>query len=202
LKTAVWAAGLALAVSVRWTAALEPPSTVVSGVSVSSESRKALAVLDEILRSKNDNDPRLDTAFSSLSPETKRLFREKYRGIPPERRNERGTIVFLLGEGNLREADDWAFLREVASEAPCLSLADCAKKPKPGADDAEAKGDEITLAYPSLVALKQAEHVLETASASSKPAIEARRVLAAGRKSSTPAVARMAIKLSKEFVRP
>jgi hypothetical protein len=206
LKRAVWIAGACLAIGIRWTAAATPPSTDASGAAASAESRKALATLEEILRSKSDNDPRLDSDFNALSAETKRLFRRKYHQIPLERRNERGTIVSLLGRSNLRAPEDWAFLREVAAEPPCLSLSNCSKKPKPGGDE-EAEGDEVTLAYTSLVALKQAEHALEAAGAADTPeksaaASEARRVLNVGRKSSTRAVSRLASVLSKKFSRP
>lgn len=114
------------------------------------------ALLDEILLSRNDNDPRLDSAFNTLTPATRRLFREKYRALPPESRNQRGTIVHLLGK-NLDAPEDWAFLREVVGEPPCLSLTDCAKPPAGGEG---GPGDAVTLAYPALVALKQAERVL------------------------------------------
>src|SRR5207302_220894 len=86
-----------------------------------------LVILDEILRSRNDNDPRLDADFNDLSAETKRRFREKYGALAPEKRNERGTVVYLLGR-NINDDRDWDFLREVAGEPPCLSLSDCSKR--------------------------------------------------------------------------
>ncbi len=168
-----------------------------------AESAAKLKTLDEILRSKNDNDPRLDTDFKSLSIETKRLFRKKYSETPRERVNARGTIVYLLGGGNLSTAEDLAFLREVAAEPPCLSLSDCAKKPAPGGE--EEAGDEVTLAYPSLVALKQAQHALESASAlstSSPTTKNAMGVLEVGRKSPVRAVSRLAERLARRFARP
>ena len=152
-----------------------------------------LVVLEDILRSKNDNDPRLDRDFDDLSPETKRLFRRKYRDTAFERRNERGTIVYLLGR-NLRSREDWEFLRGVALEPPCLSLGDCSKKPSPGADE-EAAGDEVTLAYPSLVALRQACRAAAEARAVRSSALD---VLAAARNSTTRVVARAAASLVNE----
>ncbi len=133
------------------------------------------------MSSKNDNDPRLDRDFNSLSDEAKALFRKKYRALAPERRNELGTIVYLLGK-NISTAEDWDFLREVAAEPPCLSLADCSRS----ADD-----NAVTLAYPALVALKQAQRVLETTTSSP----EAVQVVAAGKASSVPAVRRLATKI-------
>ena len=144
--------------------------------------REQLKTLEDILRSGNDNDPRLDTDFKSLSVEAKSLLREKYAGTPPERRNDRGTIVFLLGK-NLETPEDWAFLRAVVGEPACLSLADCSKT-DPGAP---GLGDEVTLAYPALVALRQAADKL--------PAPEAAAVVAAAKSSKVPAVARMAARI-------
>jgi hypothetical protein len=153
----------------------------------------ALATLREILRSKNDNDPRLDSDFDALSSETKALFRAEYRKLPPERRNERGTIVYLLGK-NMRSPQDWAFLREVVSEPPCLSLADCSRKSAPEGRE-EGLGDEVTLAYPGLVALKQTQRALEAAPHDSA----ALSVLAAAKKSQAPAVATLAGSLFRRF---
>lgn len=145
-----------------------------------------LKTLEEIFLSKNDNDPRLDRDFNDLTSETKSLLRQKYRELPPERRNERGTIVYLLGK-NLSSARDWAFMRGVVAEPPCLSLADCSKTGAAG-----AVGDEVTLAYPALVALKQAQRAL----AKNRAAQGALGVIAAGKTSPTPAVARLADRIA------
>ncbi len=118
----------------------------------------AVTALTEILTSKNDNDTRLDTAFNNLSPSAKTLFRDKYRTLAPEDRNGRGTIVYLLGK-NLKDETDWAFLREVVSEPICLSLADCAV-PAEMTEEHNETGMAVTLAYPALVALKQAENTI------------------------------------------
>ena len=142
--------------------------------------------LDEILASRNDNDPRLDRDFLGLPDETKREFRAKYRAFARERLNERGTIVYLLGK-NLTAPEDWDFFIEVAAEPPCLSLADCSKR----SGEAGALGDEVTLAYPSLVALRQA--------ARAGSGNEARKVLGAGKASKSRAVARLAASLDAGF---
>lgn len=148
------------------------------------------ALLDEILLARNDNDPRLDGAFNGLDPDTRRLFREKYRALPPESRNQRGTIVYLLGK-NLNAPEDWAFLREVVGEPPCLSLTDCSKAPAGGGS---GPGDAVTLAYPALVALKQAERVL-AGKGPEEVRREARAVVKAAKASSVPKVARAAARL-------
>ncbi len=166
-----------------------------------SETSAKLAVLEEILDSKNDNDPRLDRDFNGLSPETKRLFRKKYRGLKPELRNEQGAIVHLLGK-NLKSAEDWAFLREVAGAPPCLSLADCSKE-MPSTGDHRELGMEITLAYPSMVALNIAERVLDEAGSAGEktsPAFqEAVGVINAAKNSDIPVVSKKAEELGKKF---
>lgn len=157
--------------------------------------RAKLGILEDVLRSRNDNDPRLDLDFKELSIETRRLFRRKYRSIPPERRNERGTIVYLLGM-NLRTEEDWAFLRSVVSEPACLSLADCSKT----ADSAAGSlGDDVTLAYPSLVALRQAQRVLEESGAADAGYQAAAGVVRAARGSRAPAVIRMIDRIGARF---
>lgn len=157
-----------------------------------AEAKTKLATLEDILRSRNDNDPRLDRDFIGLSEDAKRVFREAYAALPRERRNERGTIVYLLGK-NLRTGDDWAFLRAVAAEPPCLSLGDCAKPAGSGG----GPGDEVTLAYPSLVALRQARRAAEEGGSKA----EARSVLEAAKTSKMRAVTRLAASLEPEFDR-
>ncbi len=139
-------------------------------------------VLEDILRTKNDNDPRLDTAFERLSEPDKARLREKYRSLPPEDRNGRGTVVYVLGRAP-KTAEDWAFLRSVAAEPPCLSLASCSRPPAGGGDEHDA-GLAVTLAYPSLVAVKSAQRAPRSEGA--------RSVIAAGLASRSPAVARLA----------
>lgn len=180
-------AWLALAAIV---AALAGLDRILDRPSPAAEAGARLAALEEILRARDDNDPRLDRDFQGLSPEAKALFREKYRALPPERRNERGTIVYLLGR-NLTASEDWAFMRAVAAEPPCLSLEDCSKASAgPG-----APGDGVTLAYPSLVALRQAHR----AARDGAPVLEARRVLEAAKTSRMKAVTRLAHALEPEF---
>jgi hypothetical protein len=145
---------------------------------LSSAAEARLRELDEILASKNDNDPRLDRDFSGLSAEEKGAFRRRYDSLPLESRNERGTIVFLLGR-SLATDEDWAFLRRVVDEPPCLSLADCAR-PSLGAS---GPGDDVTLAYPALVALKLASRADH---------LKAKPLIADAVRSRSPALARLA----------
>lgn len=210
MKKAALIAGLlaAIAATDRRAARAAPPAAVSARAAKSAGKTEPakLRELETILSSRNDNDPRLDLDFNSLTAEDKRLFREKYRAIPAESRNARGTVVYLLGK-NLKTREDWAFLREVALEPPCLSLSNCAKRPAPGSDE-EATGDEVTLAYPALVALRQARRELEKARAAVPDAgaaeirKEALALFAAATKSRTRAVSRTAIQLEKKFARP
>jgi len=198
MKRSVWIAGVAILLAFGGLAlhfsrrgaqmASEPPIPADT-----PDALVKLGILDDILRSRNDNDPRLDSAFNDLSPQTKELFRGTYGGLRPEKRNERGTIVYLLGK-NLNAAEDWAFLRNVVTEPPCLSLSDCSKKPTSGGGE-EALGDEVTLAYPCLVALKSAQRVLESGK-NPDQLKEARSVVDAAKTSKVPAVVKLAEKIS------
>lgn len=120
------------------------------------EARRQLTILNEILTAKNDNDLRLDTELRDLSPETRAAMTSKYRELSPEKLNERGTIVFLMGR-NIQTSEDVAFLREVLEERACLSLSNCSELPAPAAPDSHAdhsaEGNPLTLAYPQLTAL-------------------------------------------------
>ncbi len=189
-RTACALAALAVLV---WRAGLPPAPPAPP-----AEARAKLAVLREILASRDDNDPRLDSDFRDLTPADKALLRREYAALPPEARNERGTIVYLLGR-SLADARDWAFLRAAAAEPPCLSLADCARLPAPGDRGDEDPGDAVTLAYPSLVALKMAEGALTRAAPGSPQAAQAWSVIRAGRGSKSPAAARLALRLSRRY---
>jgi len=156
------------------------------------EAERKLALLEEVLRERDDNDPRLDSAFDGLSLEAKRLFRARYARTRRELLNERGTIVYLLGR-NLETPEDWAFLREVVREAPCLSLTDCSRAPAAGTPG--QPGDEVTLAYPALVALRQAKGALERARGGGLAAAQASSVIALANASKVPAVARVAARM-------
>jgi len=157
-----------------------------------------LALLEEILLSRNDNDPRLDTAFNDLSLQDKRLFRRKYRQLPAESRNELGTVVYLLGR-NLKTAEDWAFLREVVTAPPCLSLGDCSAESAAKRDNHVAAGAELTLSYPALMALKRAERILQGGGADSAQALQ---LIAAAKSSSSKTVSDLAALIEQRYSRP
>ena len=147
-----------------------------------------LASLEDVLRAGNDNDPRIDREFNALSLVDRRRFRAKYERLDelaPEHRNDLGMIVFLLGK-NLRDGEDWAFLRRVVQELPCLSMEDCAKPPAKADDEGNVA---ITLVYPQLVALAQAQRVMKEGGSGSREALS---VLQAGAASPSPLVSRKA----------
>jgi len=127
----------------------------------SEHDRAQSAVLENILASHNDNDMRLDTELKVLDTGAKKLFQQKYEQIPAEKRNERGTVIFLLGR-NLAHESDIAFLSKVLAEPPCRSMQNCASDPPHSGDVHGDNGVEVTLAYPQIVALKSLERVLES----------------------------------------
>jgi hypothetical protein len=172
-----------------------PPPPGGNGPALSDTSALQLRILDEIFVSKNDNDPRLDTDLRVLDENAKAAFRTKYRSLPMERRNERGTIVFLLGR-NLKTADDYAFLKEVLSEAPCLSMQDCTS-PLDGAltsnDEHQGSALSILLVYPQLTALKAIKNA--PAPSGSAERESARAAVAAAKNSSSRLVSQYADKI-------
>ncbi len=127
---------------------------------LSEEDARKLALLDEVLASKNDNDPRLDRELRGLSDSLKEKLREKYYDLAPEDRAGRGLIIFLLGR-ELKTEEDVAFLSEVVQEERCLSLDDCTQAPQAGAiDEHAASAGSVTLVYPQLVAIRSFEKAL------------------------------------------
>jgi hypothetical protein len=150
---------------------------------------KTLKIFDEIIASRNDNDPRLDTEFRNLSPAAKAMLRDRYRNYQREKRNERGTVVFLLGR-NLTSAEDMAFLREVLSEPPCRSMKDCEKDPANGEASSlhQDMGTEISLAYPQVVVLKSIEALFEKDGSDPQRLEEAKVILEAAKRSQSDKV--------------
>lgn len=161
--------------------------------SVAAKAARAdpLSALEEILASGNDGDPRLDSEFSALTGPQKRSMERRYGRARREEFQARGTIAFLLGRA-AETREDWAFLRGVAAEPPCLSLDDCAK-----AGEAPPL-DEVTLAYPQMLALAMAERAL----ASRRPGSDgAWDVLREASRSRTPLVARKAAEIEASLAR-
>lgn len=151
------------------------PSPTPQSVSLTDDDRRQVAVLEQILKSRDDNDPRMDTELRNLSPQAKIELRNKYIAMSAESRNERGTIVFVLGR-EMKTSEDAAFLASVVAEPPCLSMQDCGRRPDAPVDEHAAMANEVSLVYPQLVAVKSFERVLKSGDLSTevkKAAIEA-----------------------------
>ena len=85
------------------------PFLTTSFESQRPETARKIQILNEIFQSKNDNDPRLDRDFNQLTLEEKQALEQQYDQLSTESRNERGTIVFLIGK-NLSTQKDFDFL--------------------------------------------------------------------------------------------
>jgi hypothetical protein len=118
------------------------PPTGAGGAS--SEAREKVALLQEILASHNDNDPRLDSEFAHLSPAAKTALIGFYRELGPRSFNGRGTVVFLLGRC-IDDRRDLAFFRSVLEEQPV---------PVPGDGQSDAVPAEMLSVYPQLMAVR------------------------------------------------
>jgi hypothetical protein len=157
------------------------------------------ATLEEILKSKNDNDPRMDKDLKVMSPEFHQALFEKYEAIQPEKRNERGTIAFLIAR-DLKSPEDAEFLKKIYEESPCTSLADCKSV---GSEDPHYAGmNQTTLNYPQLISLYQIDARLSAnkellADANTKDAIAAALRQAAG--FPVPAVSQKAEELIQKW---
>lgn len=83
-----------------------------------------------------------------------------FASSPPESRNDRGTIVFLLGR-NLSENSDFSFLDLVLSEDLCMSLAHCDQTENINLIEGDTHSD-LLLVYPQIVALKSLDDFIST----------------------------------------
>ena len=136
-------------------AAAPTPPAVVSGISAPSTPESS--AFEEILKSKNDNDPRLDTLLKHPPAEMKSALYQRYEKLSAEDRNGRGLIVFLISR-DMNSAADLEFLQKVYQEPPCLSLGDCKNT---GSDDPHFSGiNQTTLVYPQLAGLFQIDQQL------------------------------------------
>lgn len=174
--------------------AIRPPSQSIAG-------SEKLIVLNQILTAHNDNDPRLDSDFNSLTDDEKNLMEHRYSELPTEKRNQRGTIVFLLAR-NLNSSQDFDFLKQVLVEQPCRSLSDCSKDSAPSTHESmhEELGTGVTLAYPQLVALNGIQKFLDqTGTIDPQLVSKAIRDLEAAEKSNVDLVSRKAAELLARY---
>lgn len=133
-------------------------STEPAAVTILSETEKKMWLnLEEILKSKNDSDPRVKD-LTNLSADFRKALTNKYASLKMEDRNGRGFIVFLISK-DLKSVSDLEFLQKVYQEQPCLSLENCAVTSRD--DHPHNSGvDQTTMNYPQLVALYQLDKQL------------------------------------------
>ena len=140
-----------------------PPQPVVESESphlsvLGATDVATLETIEAVVKSKNDNDPRINTELKSLSPDVHQALYAKYKAFPAEDRNNRGLVVFLIAR-DLKSVADLDFLKKVYAESPCLSLEDCKNV---GSDDAHFSGtNQTTMNYPQFAGLYQLEKQLE-----------------------------------------
>lgn len=118
-----------------------------------------MQLLNEILVSKNDNDPRIDNDFKNLTPSFKKLLMIQYKKYKPEQRNEKGTVAMIVSR-ELNSVDDLDTLEIVFDEAPCKSLADCSTEDL-NVDPHHSGSTNVDLNYPQMVTLYQIDRKLE-----------------------------------------
>lgn len=135
----------------------EPVAVDIS--TLREDEQKSWAILQEIIKSKNDNDPRLDKDLRSLTPAFHHALQAQYKAFPMESRSERGLVTYLIAR-DLKTAEDLQFLKTVYEESPCLSLENCATRIH---SDPHLSGiDDTSANYPQLAALFQLEKILDT----------------------------------------
>jgi hypothetical protein len=161
-----------------------------------------LQTLKQILANHGDNDPRLDRELRDLSPAAKALMEGQYAAIQSEKRNQRGTIVYLIGR-EINSAEDVGFLHSVLSEPPCLSLADCKRESRGSTLSDEHHLDsatDTTLAYPQIVALKSIEAFLDDPKSASSPLSQGLAAeLEDARRSPMPKIAGLADSIARRY---
>lgn len=137
-------------------------TSTFSNIQLSSTDQKQLKTISEILASRNDNDPRINTELKNLSPDLKIALMEKYKTFKPEQRNEKGMMAFLVSR-DLKSVEDLELLKVVFEEPSCLSLADCSKA-SVDQDPHLVSTENMTLVYPQMATLYQIEQKLKSGS--------------------------------------
>ena len=175
-------------------AVAEPAAALPAPLRTSVPRTSKISIVDDVLRTGRDDDPRLDRELRHLDAATRQQIRNRYAQAAPEKRNQRGTLVFLLGR-NLKSNADFTFLGDVLNEPPCLNLADCTKSVGVTRSHQQA-GIAVTLAYPQLVALDALNTYLRHA----EDVSVAIPVLEIGSRSPNPLVARAADRLRQKYL--
>lgn len=131
--------------------------TMESGELNENDKRKWTA-FTEVLRLKNDNDPRIDRDLKSLSPELHQKLTEAYHRLQKEDRNGRGLVAFLIAR-DLKTIKDAEFLKSIYLESPCLGFQSCELAAQ---DDPHLSGiNQTSLNYPQIAGLYQLEKRLQ-----------------------------------------
>lgn len=129
----------------------EVKSRTINLENLSAEEKTKWSTFETILKTKNDNDPRLDQEFKKLTPQFRNVLYEKFAQLPPEDHSGRGLIVYLIGR-EISSAEDMQFLKKIYQEQPCLSLPDCKTAPSKN-ESHHTSTDQTTLVYEQLSAL-------------------------------------------------
>jgi len=135
----------------------EIPQKVEQVGSLAGEDQKKWKSFIEILRSKNDNDPRIDQELKDLSPEMHLKLREAYQTLPKEDRNGRGLVAFLISR-DLKTVEDAEFLKTIYQESPCLGFQNCETEMQE--EPHLSSINQTSLNYPQVAGLYQLERRL------------------------------------------
>ncbi len=164
--------------------------------------QKKLILLNEILSSRNDNDPRLDQGLKENSFEFKLAVRNLYQNLPMEARNERGTIAYLISR-DIQSEQDIQFLETIFKEEPCLSIEDCRVMSN---DDPHYSGiNQVSANYPQQVVIYQLDHfeqqLQKNPQLQNNPQIRSalENLLRTARQFPVPSIQQKAEKIQKKF---
>ncbi len=137
----------------------DPVKALLPAQKLNAADSRKISILRELIQTRNDNDPRMDTELRNLSAAAKAEIQSIYRDTKPESRNERGTMVFLLGR-EIRDPAELSFFRGVLQEKPCLSLENCERPAGAVSGDEEHLEtiNDTTASYPQLIALRALVH--------------------------------------------
>jgi hypothetical protein len=163
---------------------------------IKPEDQKKLQVLQEILSSKNDNDPRVDSELKNLSPALHHSAIELYQKLPAENRNGRGFLVFLISR-DLQYPEDYQFLQSIYEESPCLSLENCGQTQN--ADPHLSGVTNISLVYPQMVALYQIEKKLNQKMDLTSSSDQLRSIVIQAENFAAPSVQKKATEISQRL---
>jgi len=140
---------------------IDPEKKIISAppATLTVDEQKKWSTLRDIMKSKNDNDSRLDKDLYNLSLLFHAELVKQYQNLPMESRNERGLIAFLIAR-DAKDSQDFEFLKSVYQESPCLSLDDCNT---PSHGDPHLSGvDQTSANYPQLATLYQLERQINS----------------------------------------